>query len=74
MIETTFEQEKSKSIDLLCNIKCVNILMDIKKELNRDKLCIDCSSELTYLETNSYNKALEDVENFILNKIQELKN
>lgn len=72
-METTFEQEKQKPIDLLLKTRELSTLLDIKSYINDNTTCIDCNNEYTYLESRAYNKALEDLEELINNKIAKLK-
>lgn len=72
IMETTFKEEIEKANCLLDNVSKVNMLLDIKKEIEADKICIDCSEEYKFLETRACNEETERCLKIINNKIKEL--
>lgn len=72
-METTFSQEINKSLEILSKMKTVSILLEIKKEIEENKLCVDCNStEYSYIETNAIVKNTDCILELISNKISEL--
>ena len=43
-----------------------------EEEVEENKLCVDCRDEYTFLESQSYNKALEWVEGLLLKRMEKL--
>ena len=74
-METTFEQQKQKSIDTLLNTRELNTLMDIKLYINNKKSLLEYKEidEYEYCENNSKLDVYTELEFFIDSKIGQLK-
>lgn len=74
-METTFEQEKSKAIDILLNTRELSTLADIKNYVTRQKDELDYKnvSEYQYCSLSSRFDTLTEIENLINEKIKNLK-
>lgn len=74
-METTFEQEKSKAIDILLNTRELSTLLDIKNYVTRRKDELDYKgvSEYDYCKQEGRFDTLTEIENLINEKIKNLK-
>ncbi len=72
--EKTF-QEKAKEIDVELSVKTakMNLLLDLVGEINDLGVCVDCSNEYTYLETNQNLKTCQEILGVINKHIELLK-
>ena len=71
-METTFQMEVNKAQHLLENIRIVNILMDIKQEIEENNICVNCNgSEYEYHETQAIVKTCSEIMNIIDRKIKD---
>ena len=74
-METTFEQQKQKSIDTLLNTRELNTLMDIKLYINNKKSLLEYKEidEYQYTENTAKLDVYTELEFFIDSKIEQLK-
>ena len=76
MENTTFQQEKDKSIDLLLKMRETSVLVEISNLCKDKQIEMDCIniSEFDYCELKGRTNALQEIIDYCKEKIQTIKN